>query len=135
LFKEIVRSGFLWRTCIYRSARVLAVRSFEWLFLAGILESSWTVLKPHILPQGHKRLISGIQRIELFPLLSPARRPSMIADLRLYSLISTSRSFWEYCLLKASGFLRRNNKHTLFYIYIYIYIYIHNIYNIRSLNM
>ena len=30
----------------------------------------WTVLKQYILPQRHKRLISGIQRTELFPLLN-----------------------------------------------------------------
>ena len=29
----------------------------------------WTVLKPYLLPKHHKRLISGIQRTVLFPLL------------------------------------------------------------------
>ena len=33
----------------------------------------WTVLKPYILPQRHKQWISGIQRTELFPLLSVRR--------------------------------------------------------------
>ena len=33
----------------------------------------WTVLKPYILPQRHKQWISGIQRTELFPLLSARR--------------------------------------------------------------
>jgi len=72
----------------------------------------WTILKPYILPQ---RLISSIQRTELFPLLSAQRedlrwsRPSIIFDY-IPHLVSTSRPFWEYdCLLEAS-FLGRQQQ-------------------------
>ena len=61
--------------------------------------------------QRHKRLLTGIQRTELFPLLSAQReglRWLRLFDYTLY-LISISRPFWEYdCLLEASGFLANN---------------------------
>jgi len=62
-----------------------ALESFQWLRRSSrcvLLNGSssliywnlrWTILKPYILPQHHKRLISGIQRIELFPSLSTQR--------------------------------------------------------------
>jgi len=47
----------------------------------------WTVLKPYILPQRYKRLISDIQRIELFPLLNAQREGLRWSALRLYSTL------------------------------------------------
>jgi len=56
-----------------RKMGVLAVRSFDSSSLA-YWHLRWTVLKPYILPQRHKRLILGIQRMELFSLLSAQRK-------------------------------------------------------------
>jgi len=64
------------------------VRSFEWLFLAGILKLSLTILKPYIFCQHHNDWSREF------------REPN------LYSALSTSRPFWEY-LLETSGFLER----------------------------
>ena len=64
----------------------------------------WTVLKPYILSQRHKRLILGIQ-IELFPLLSVQSKGLRWLRLIEYTLhlVSTSRPFWKYdCLLETS---------------------------------
>lgn len=53
----------------------------------------WTVLKSYTLSQRHKRLISGIQRTKLFPLLSAQREgPSRLFDYTPH-LVSTSRLF------------------------------------------
>ena len=80
-----------------------AFEPFQWLgYLRCVLSSNssslaywnlrWTILKPYILSQRHKWLISGIQRTELFPLLSAQReglRWSRLFDYILH-LVSTS---------------------------------------------
>jgi len=69
---------------------------------------NWTVLKPYILPQRHKRLILGIQKkTKLFSLLSAQREDLRWSRLFDYTthLVSTSRLFWEYDRLEASDFL------------------------------
>jgi len=68
----------------------------------------WTILKPYILLQCHKWLISSIQRTELFSLLSVQREGLRSTFDYTPHLVSTSRPFWQYdCLLQASSFLER----------------------------
>jgi len=90
-----------WILSLWRSSRCVLSSDSSSLAYWNL---RWTVLKPYILPQRHKRLILGIQ-IELFPLLSV--QPKGLRWLRLIEytlhLVSTSRPFWKYdCLLETS---------------------------------
>jgi len=91
------------------TAGILAVCSFEWLFLADILEPSLDCSKAiYFVTICHKRLISGIQRIELFPFWASSAKAFDNCGSSIISphLISTSWPFWEYdYLLEALGFL------------------------------
>jgi len=71
------------------TAEVLVVRFFEWLFLAGILKSSLDCC-PYILPH-HKRLVSGIQRTELFRCWAPSAKAFDDA-----AFLSTLRTWFQY---------------------------------------
>jgi len=66
------------------------------------------LLKPYILSQCHKRLISGIQRTELFPLLNTQREGLRWSRLFDYTphLVSTAAilRIWLRILLEAPGF-------------------------------
>ena len=70
-----------------------------------------TAIKPYILSQCHKRLISGIQKNELFRSWAPNAKAFDARGSSIILRTSISQSFWEYdYLLEASGFLGRQQQ-------------------------
>jgi len=84
------------------------VRSFEWLFLAGIL-LRWIILKPYILPQHYNGWSQVSKELNYFRCWATSAKAFIECDSSI--IVRTwfqSRPFWKYdCLLEASGFLGR----------------------------
>jgi len=74
------------RNQLYQRLQRSSRCSFEWLFLAGILEPSLDCSKA-ILPQRHKRCLGYLKNRIISVAERSERRSSMIAILRLYSAL------------------------------------------------